>query len=92
MDPILGAEVGGAAGGGFFDGWGDMIKDTVGFGLKSAIDAEFNYPHQIAQRQMELMGDDGELFGAGSVGGGANWLPWAIGAAVVIGAIVLLKD
>jgi hypothetical protein len=64
------------------DGWGDMLKRTVGYAAKSAIDAEYNYPHQIAQRQLTAARPGRRnLHRAGDVtkpGGMAKVLPWVM--------------
>lgn len=99
-DTFMGASAGlmdggGDSGGSMWDGWNDMLKQTVGYAAKSAIDAEYNYPHQIAQRQLALQGQDGETFTAGDVtkpGGMAKVLPWVMVAGGAALLIYLLKD
>ncbi|KJV28647.1 hypothetical protein VI06_11535 [Aquitalea magnusonii] len=99
-DSFMGASAGlmddgSNSGGSMWDGWGDMLKQTVGYAAKSAIDAEYNYPHEIAQRQQTLQGQDGENFTAGDVtkpGGLAKVMPWALLAGGAVLLIFLLKD
>ncbi|BBF85400.1 hypothetical protein DLM_1784 [Aquitalea magnusonii] len=92
-DGLMGGS--GDSGGSMWDGWGDVLKQTVGYAAKSAIDAEYNYPHEIAQRQLALQGQDGETYTAGDVtkpGGLAKMMPLLLMAGGAVLLVYLLKD
>lgn len=74
--------------GGLFDGWGGVAQDILGFYAKSRIDAEYNAPTRLAERQMMLQAEDGSLFGAGTVDTGLS--RYIVPGAIVLVGIVLL--
>ncbi|WP_293762602.1 hypothetical protein [uncultured Aquitalea sp.] len=85
---------GGGGGGSWFDGWNTVLQNTVGYAAKSVIDAEYNYPHDIAQRQLALQGNDGETFTAGDVKKSTvtKAMPWLlIGGGLVLAVLLLRK-
>jgi hypothetical protein len=84
MDEIAGA----------FDGWGDTLKDIVSFAARSKIDAEYNAPTRLAERQMQLQAQDGSLYTAGDVATGKAKnlaMPLAIGLGAVLVLVLVLK-
>lgn len=83
-----GADMSTQSDGGFFDGWGAMLKDVAAFGLKSKIDAEYNAPTRLAERQMMMQADDGGMYPAGTVKAGVS--SYIVPGLVVIGVIVTL--
>lgn len=84
----------GVSGGGLFDGWGGVARDVVSFYAKSKIDAEYNAPTRLAERQMMLQAEDGSLFGAGTVDTGLSRfiVPGIFIAVGLVVLVVVLKD
>lgn len=80
--------------GGLFDGWGGVARDVVSFYAKSKIDAEYNAPTRLAERQMMLQAEDGSLFGAGTVDTGLSRfiVPGIVVAVGLVVLVVVLKD
>lgn len=87
-------EQGVSSGGGLFDGWGAVAQDILGFYAKSRIDAEYNAPTRLAERQMMLQAEDGSLFGAGTVDTGLSRfiVPGIFVAVGLVVLVVVLKD
>jgi len=80
-----------------FEGWGGTLQDILTFAAKSKIDAEYNAPTRLAERQMQLMAQDGSLYEAGSVAGSQKakdtelMTKLAIGVGVLVLVLVLQK-
>lgn len=80
--------------GDMFEGWGDTLQDIVSFAAKSKIDAEYNAPTRLAERQMQLQAQDGTLYGAGQVAAGQvknMAVPLAIGLGAVLVLVIVLQ-
>lgn len=84
----------GVSGGGLFDGWGGVARDVVSFYAKSKIDAEYNAPTRLAERQMMMQAEDGSLFGAGTVDTGLSRfiVPGIFVAVGLVVLVLVLKD
>lgn len=80
--------------GDMFEGWGGTLQDIVSFAAKSKIDAEYNAPTRLAERQMQLQAQDGSLYEAGSVAGSqvkSMAVPLAIGLGAVLVLVLVLQ-
>ena len=78
--------------GDMFEGWGGTLQDIVSFAARSKIDAEYNAPTRLAERQMQLMAQDGSLYEAGSVAGSqkAKDTEMMTKLAIGVGAVLVL--
>lgn len=72
--------------GSMFEGWGGTLQDVASFYAKSRIDAEYNAPTRLAERQMMLQAEGGGLFEAGQPTGKS----WLVPAAIAVGAVLLV--
>lgn len=93
----MGATSSDSSGGG---GWSAWLQNIGAYGLKSAIDKEFNQPFRADPSGAYATDPYGRLYVRGTPAGGivpvgSNALPWIIGGGVVLAvvlAVVLLKD
>lgn len=72
--------------GNVFAGWGDTVRGVADYYARSRIDAEYNAPTRLAERQMMMQGEDGGLFEAGQPSGKS----WLVPAAIAVGAVLLV--
>ncbi len=72
------------------EGWGGTLQDIVTFAAKSKIDAEYNAPTRLAERQMQLMAQDGSLYGAGDVDSSKKTKDMVLPLAIGLGAVLVL--
>ena len=80
--------------GDMLEGWGGTLQDIVSFAAKSKIDAEYNAPTRLAERQMQLQAQDGSLYDAGSVANSqvkSMAVPLAIGLGAVLVLVLVLQ-
>jgi len=93
MDPINeAADMGGGDGGWDWGGIGSWAGDNLQYLLRAKIDAEYKQPFQLANRQMDIAGMDGDVAGGSMRSGGISpmWMLGGAGALVLL--ILLLKD
>jgi len=92
MDPDTGMESADSGSGWDWSGIGSWAGDNLQYLLRAKIDAEYKQPFQLANRQMDIAGMDGDVAGGSMRSGGISpmWMLGGAGALVLL--VLLLKD